>query len=249
MNVRSVLVCAWAVLVAATGIAKADGNSGHYVDLDHLDLVTFIPPAPAKGSRAEAEDLATVLKEQQGRKTAEMIYERFSFLRYAKGLNWQWQPEQLSTETKALFDRLNDDVQVAAAKAKRRINRPRPFVLSTKVEWAGRTKASSSANGGKQAEAIIGSYPSGHSAKAYAAAFVLAAMVPEKVDEIFTRADTVAWEPVIGGSHFPTDSTTGARTAAGVLFYAATQNPTFKSDYQKARAEIRAALKLTDQAK
>lgn len=245
MSVRSVMVIACAVLMAATAVAKADGNSGNYVDLEHLDLVRFIPPEPAKGSRAEAEDLATVLKEQQGRKTAEMIYERFSFQRYAKGLNWQWQPEQLSPATQALFNRLNDDVQVAAAKAKRSINRPRPFVLSSKVEWAGRTKASSSANGGKQAEAIIGSYPSGHSAKAYAAAFVLAAMVPERTQEIFTRADTVAWEPVIGGSHFPTDTTTGARTAASVLFYAASQNPTFQSDYQKARAEIRTALKLT----
>jgi acid phosphatase (class A) len=244
MTVRSFLIPALMLLVALAGSARADGNRGNYVDTEHLDLVMFIPPAPAQGSRAEADDLATVLREQSGRKTPEMIYERFSFLRYAKGLGWRWNPESLSASSRALFDRFNDDVASAAAKAKRKINRPRPFVLSSDVEWAGRSKVGASAKGGKQDEAIIGSYPSGHSAKAYAAAFVLAAMIPEKAQEIFARADTVAWEPVIGGSHFPSDSTTGARTAASVLFYAAQLNPAFRADFDRARSEIRAALQL-----
>ncbi len=116
--------------------------------------------------------------------------------------------------------------------------------MSSDVEWAGRSKVGATSKGGKQDEAIIGSYRADTRAKAYAVAFTLAAMVPEKAQEIFARADTVAWEPVIGGSHFPTDSTSGARTAASVLFYAASQNPAFRSDFDRARSEIRAALKL-----
>ncbi len=65
MNIRIVMVAVWALLVVLSAAARAEGPPGNYIDIEHLDLVMFLPPPPEKGSKAEADDLAAVLKEQR----------------------------------------------------------------------------------------------------------------------------------------------------------------------------------------
>lgn len=60
------------------------------------------------------------------------------------------------------------------------------------------------------------SFPSGHSSGAFAAAIVLAALVPERAAELMSLASQVAYSRVLGGVHFPSDVAAGARIASRI---------------------------------
>ena len=102
-------------------------------------------------------------------------------------------------------------VQLAAARtdeisgqAKRSWNRRRPYELDPSIAPVV-TKPHGNAG-----------YPSGHTSGAYAAALVLAELVPAKADLLLDVAAQVAWSRVYGGVHFPSDVLAGARIASAV---------------------------------
>lgn len=103
-------------------------------------------------------------------------------------------------------------VQLAASRTdaisdqgKRDWRRPRPYELDPSI-----APIVAKPNGNP-------SYPSGHASGAYAAALVLAALVPERAAEIVGLAAEVAYSRVYGGVHFPSDVITGARIASAVV--------------------------------
>ena len=87
------------------------------------------------------------------------------------------------------------------------------------------------------------SYPSGHTAFAYVMAILLANMVPEKSVPIFDRAAEYGYNRVVAGAHFPTDVEAG-RIAGTVIDSVFFHEPRFMTDFIRARAEVRQALKL-----
>lgn len=60
-------------------------------------------------------------------------------------------------------------------------------------------------------------YPSGHTSGAYAAALALAAVAPERRDELLALAAEAGWARIYGGVHFPSDVLAGARLASAVV--------------------------------
>lgn len=103
-------------------------------------------------------------------------------------------------------------VQLAAARtdevtgeAKRAFGRKRPYEVDSSI-----------ATIVPQPHGNAG-YPSGHTSGAYAAALALAAVVPERRDELLRLAAEAGWARVYGGVHFPTDVLAGARLASAIV--------------------------------
>ena len=72
-------------------------------------------------------------------------------------------------------------------------------------------------------------------------AAVLSSMLPEKRAAIYERANDYALSRVIGGMHYPNNLEAGRRagTAMAATLLA---SPTFKTDFEAAKAEVRKAL-------
>lgn len=83
---------------------------------------------------------------------------------------------------------------------KRQWMRPRPFQVDPTIQVIGRTP-----------KHVDSSYPSIHSARAYAAARALSVMDPSVTDAAYALAREVALSRIYAGVHFATDSVAGAR--------------------------------------
>ena len=70
---------------------------------------------------------------------------------------------------------------------------------------------------------------------------VLSNMVPEKRPEIMARAWAYGWNRVVAGMHYPSDIDMG-RIAGSVIAVELMTNDEFKSEYDAAKKELRAAL-------
>lgn len=87
-----------------------------------------------------------------------------------------------------------------------------------------------------------GSYPSGHTARGWLAALLLAEINPDRADTIFARGWMYGESRVIEGAHWQSD--VDATRAAASIGYAALQTcPAFREQMMKAKAEFNALTK------
>src|SRR5580700_7753531 len=129
-----------------------------------------------------------------------------------------------------LFQHVYEDGSAATVAAKTYFKRQRPFVVDPDIQII-------------VVQAPDFSYPSNHSSFGYEAGILLAAMVPEKAAAIFQRAADYAHNRVIAGVHFPTDVEAG-RIAASVIDNALLHDAHFRTDFERAKSEVRMALGL-----
>lgn len=87
--------------------------------------------------------------------------------------------------------------------AKNHYDRPRPFQVDPSIKPPFEHPKS-------------GSYPSGHSSTAFAAARVIAVLEPSLAKEAYELATQVAVSRVYSGVHFPSDIVTGALLGTGI---------------------------------
>jgi acid phosphatase (class A) len=217
------------LLIGQTALADGDDAKPVVVELSNL-----LPPPPAAGSIAARHDLQVVLSTQQTRTAADMAAAKAdadrSVFRFADVFGTSFQASALP-KTAAFFTRTAELDKTSVKEAKEYWQRPRPSLVSSQVHPLSKEKAND------------WSYPSGHSTFGYTSAVLLANMVPEQRAAIFARADVYAEHRVVMGVHFPSDVEAG-RLAGTVIADDILRDPSYQTDYQAARAELRHALGL-----
>jgi acid phosphatase (class A) len=224
-----------AFALALFTVSSASAFSGpSYLSLPSLDLVTILPPPPLSDSKAQADDIATVMAVQaqssperraQAIADAEITPERFAGALLGPDFTRDKAPK-----TFALLRRITEEAGRITEKAKDDWGRPRPFVVDARVDVLIRKPKNPS-------------YPSGHTIFGYEMAVVLGAMVPEKRTALFERASDYGQSRIIAGVHYLTDVNAGriGGTAIAAMLLNA---ESFKADLAEATGELRAALGL-----
>jgi acid phosphatase (class A) len=197
-----------------------------------LDLANALPaPAPVGSDELNAElNLVLALQaartpEQTARATDENLLSMASF---APALGQNFTPEKLP-KTAAFLNQLDLLTNAANNALKQLFNRPRP----ADADPHHRLKP-------LFAETDPG-YPSGHAARAYMLALVLADLLPDHREKLIARGQQLGFDRLLAGMHFPSDITAG-RTLAARLHQTLLANPNFRTDLEAARKELQSAL-------
>jgi acid phosphatase (class A) len=223
---RSVL----ALVLSVFATAPAGADEG-YAALRAVDLVRYLPPPPAAGSAADRADMDAVLAIQAARTQAEVreavADQEVSVFRFADVLGAAFTAER-APRTAALATSACRQSATITAAAKRRWNRPRPFLASSSVRPVVKN-------------ATEGAYPSGHATCGYLWAIMLGEILPERRDALFARAIRYGENRVVGGVHYPSDVAAGRASAVAVAA-ALFGDPRFVADIEAARTELRGVL-------
>ena len=219
------------VLVAS---AAAFANEPIFVRPEQLDVRQILPTAPADASLQTKADLAE-LHHIEGMRTAEDIArakaddgEEDIFV-FKSVLGDGFTAKKLPL-TATLSAHLRDDEPIFVSMGKDYWNRPRPLFIDPTLHPVCKLSHS-------------GAYPSGHAVNGYLEALVLVAMVPERRDAIFARADEYARNRLVCGVHYPSDLEAGKRLAYALIGLIM-NNPRFQVEFAQAKAELRQALAL-----
>lgn len=216
-----VVACIIALLMAAAPPAARSDRQYYYLQPSQLDLTVLLPPPPDVASaqaRADEAQLAQTLATRTDSQVfrAEETSVRTVFF-YQRAVGPEFTADRLPV-TAAFFTRIGSDVEGLVDAAKAYWDRPRPTGVQKRR----------------------GSYPSGHAAFAAASAIVLAQLLPDKRDAIFTQARTFAENRIILGVHYPSDVASGW-TAGTLAAYVMMQDPSFQRDFASAQTELRRA--------
>jgi acid phosphatase (class A) len=220
-----------AVAVIWSAIAQAADTT--YLDPADVDLIQILGPPPTEDSPAGKADLQAVLAAMNARnddeiKRVQADDERTVF-RFADVMGPNFRTESIPFATQ-FFHHVYKDGNAATLAVKAYFKRRRPFVVDPRIKIL-------------VVQPQDFSYPSNHSTFAFETGILLAAMVPEKASEIFARAADYAHHRVVAGVHFPTDVEAG-RISGSVIDNALLHNVHFRTDFERAKAEIRTALGL-----
>jgi len=165
-----------------------------------IDAAKIIPPPPPDFTPAGRADLETVLHVQADRTPEQLSRARrvdsqspFSFGQAVLG---DWFKRENLPRAAAIFDAVERQCEPCIAGAKDIWKRPRPYERDPAVRPSVKLPHSPS-------------YPSGHTAHAAVWAAVLSAAFPERAKEFSEQVREVMWCRVIGGVHYPTDTTAG----------------------------------------
>lgn len=199
-----------------------------------LDSLAILPPPPSFDSILFLQDRAMY---EQGRllrdtergklavldaissKVAESLSEAFGY-----SIN-----EQNSPELFALIEHLRGELgDMATRAAKQKYYRVRPYVLYETNTCYPKDEERLRQNG---------SYPSGHSARGWAVALVLAEINPQRKEIIVKRGFEMGQSRVICGYHWQSDVDAG-RLAGAAAVAALHANPAFMKQLQKAKDEF-----------
>ena len=223
-------------LLLVVGIASpvfAD-DAKPFTDAKEVNLLDLLPPPPANDSAQMKAELGEILTIQVTR-TPEMAARAVAdaeenVWRFSDVIdNPKFTKENLP-KFSAFFDRIVETEGAVVDPAKDVWKRPRPHLYSDLVKPIVPLSKS-------------GSYPSGHTTLGTLMGIVLSNMVPEKRAVIMTRAWEYGHNRVVGGIHYATDIEAG-RIAGTVIAETIMTHDDYKSEYEGAKAELRAALGL-----
>jgi acid phosphatase (class A) len=224
----------WILLIAGVLCFTGRPANAYYLNPADVDLIHVLGPPPAPDSSSAKADLQGVLAAVHARTDAEIKHvqadDRRTVFRFADVMGPNFRTENLPFVTQ-FFQRIYEDGNAATLAAKNYYKRQRPFVVDPDIKII-------------VVQAPDFSYPSNHSTFGYESGILLAAMVPEKAAAIFDRAADYAHDRVVAGVHFPTDVAAG-RIAASVIGNALLHNDQFRTDFARAKSELRTALGLS----
>jgi acid phosphatase (class A) len=184
------LFLVWPILVAAGPV---------WIDKSSIDVRHVLPAPPKAGSRLDQEDLEKVLRYQATRTEEDCKRARFEFQISLKAFfgppYGPLTPAEVEKWT-PFFEKVYADTKYFVKKTGAVWNRPRPFVVDSKVTpcvQQGSTRG----------------YPSGHATNARVFAKLLAELKPRDRAVFGKRADQIAEDRVIAGVHRPADIEAG----------------------------------------
>ena len=256
---RNILLAALAlVCLAATPALSLSGAP--YISPANYDVVHVLAPPPAPGSEAERKDVEAVLQAQRSsspERTHLAETDATAGLAAFAGV-LGIDPDKLPGVA-GFIHKSEREAQFATTIGKDCWERPRPFVLDSRIHPPGTMQPQVASRPGEKntaphdasspcppltpTPAYSYSYPSGHSTRGALDAILLSQMVPEKRAEIFSRGWDFGVSRIIGGVHYPSDVEAG-RIDATAMASIMMQNRDFKSDLTAARAELRKAMGL-----
>jgi acid phosphatase (class A) len=200
------------------------------IDLDDI----LAPPPGAQETRKELDTLLEIQKVRTPEQAAECIADQvISVFRFADVLGDKFRAENLP-KTNALFLRVLATVHVPLDKAQKLWGRKRPPLLDPAIMPAGTLPTTAA-------------YPSGHATSGNLMGILLADLLPERSAELHARGVLFGYRRILAGVHYPSDVEAGKQSAAAIA-QSLYQDPQFRSDFEGARTELRAALGLKAQA-
>jgi len=219
-----------------------------YLAPGDMDKLAQAIQYPANSSEQTKAELAYLIHLQKNRTQAD--YDRSLFLAnigYWPGqlnptdANYAQNQKDLLYELTAVFDstfsgrklpqtarllhNIMRDVRAAEFQLKYHFRRPRPYHLSEAVKPYNRMGSPA--------------FPSGHTLWAFANAYLLSELVPDKRTILTELAEEIRWSREVLGIHYPSDNEAARKTAGQMLVFWK-QNPKFRADLAKAKAEIAA---------
>ncbi|MFK0163748.1 phosphatase PAP2 family protein [Rhizobium sp. NPDC090279] len=205
-----------------------------FADAKEINLLNLLPPPPANDSaqmKAELGEILTIQVTRTPEAAARAVADaEENVWRFSDVIdNPKFTKENLP-KFSAFFDRIVETEGAVVDPAKDVWKRPRPHLYSDLVKPIVPLSKS-------------GSYPSGHTTLGTLMGIVLANMVPEKRPVIMARAWEYGHNRVVGGIHYASDIEAG-RIAGTVIAETIMTHDDYKSEYEGAKAELRAALGL-----
>ncbi|CAO4166664.1 acid phosphatase [Methylorubrum extorquens] len=202
------------------------------------NLVAILPPPPAGHSAAEAADRAVynATRAFQGSPrwalaTNDVADGGAALLEDYACVLGQRIDQANVPDLMRLLDRARIDVARATRVAKRRYRRLRPFVGNDLPICVARTA--------ELADSF--SYPSGHASQGWAYGLIMANLMPEKATQFLVRSRLYGESRVVCGVHWLSDIE-AARTGASALVAVLLADPGFRTDLERARADLKRGL-------
>jgi acid phosphatase (class A) len=219
-------------LAAPAQMAGAGKEPKHFelIDTATVEPSQMLPAPPAKGSPAEAAELATLRALIASTSPERMAQARWDDAHEDPAIFDDVTGRKLAAmpATWALLRTVQNDADVATNLAKVHFARIRPWGVDPSLP-------NCDAGKGKKA---LGSYPSGHSGLGYSVGWALAQLMPDKAPAILARAQDYALSREICGVHFPSDTEAShvIGTLVAVRLFA---DPRLAPRIAAARAELR----------
>ena len=233
---RFLLIATVALLTTVNVWAQQDAVQPYFSTQELPDLIKCLPAPPAFDSPEFAND---VVRYQWG-KTQRLDSERAAIAK--RDAVWSYEalfaefniPFGLTisrTETPEIWKLLEtslvttDQMRVAP---KAYYHRLRPFEMYNEPLLSPETEAEVRGEG---------SYPSGHTARGWVTALLLAEINPARADTIFARGWMYGESRVIEGAHWQSD-VDASRVAASIGYAALQSSPAFREQMERAKAEF-----------
>ncbi len=197
-----------------------------------VDVQRLLPPPPAAGSpgaHAELDELhhlqAASTPEQLTAAAYDDIHEDGTI--FTGVLGPAFDMEKLPA-TKALLAEIGKGEEDITKGPKAFFHRDRPWIVDPTIKTCTPHKPGPATT----------SYPSGHATVGFAMAEVMAALVPDKAQDLLARATLFAENRLVCGYHFRSDIVTGQELGT-VLALQLMAQPAFKTKMAVAQRELR----------
>ena len=190
----------------------------------------LLAPSPAQSAQtlAELAELHRIEAERTPAQVAQAMADdkEESIFIYRAQLG-EWFNAQTLPQVAALSARVKNDEGINTAEAKTGFARVRPYNQDHTLHPVCATKTKND------------SYPSGHTTSGYLMALTLVDMLPEQRDMILARANDYAYNRLVCGVHFRSDTEASKLLAYAIHAVMATK-PAYQQELAAARAELRA---------
>lgn len=217
--------------MGAAGAGPA-GKTESYLNASPMELAALVPPPPQDAAVEESDRKAFEKtrslegsKRWQMAETDKKLSPKSLMKAFSCASGVALSPRR-APQLMSLIRVAEADATRVAVQTKKRFPRTRPFVLYKGPTCTGRDDINESAD-----------YPSGHSVRGWTFALIMANLMPDRRDELRTRAEAYAESRVICGFHSPT-GVEGGRKVAVITFNAMLQNPAFRDKMRQTAQEL-----------